>query len=71
VLAEGESKFYIPTYLIEKYEGGKLWFRIDEGEAKSKFMLVTSPMVIGTPLGEAPHINMTLWGHTINQYSYN
>jgi hypothetical protein len=43
ILTENESKFYIPTYLIEKYEGGNLWFRIDEDEAKSKFKIATEP----------------------------
>jgi hypothetical protein len=43
VLIEGESKFYIPTYLIEKYDGNALWFKIDEDVAKSKFMIATSP----------------------------
>jgi len=41
VLTEGESKFYIPTYLIEKYVDGILWYKIDEDEAKSKFMMAT------------------------------
>ena len=44
VLAECESKFYIPTYLIEKYDDSTLWFKIDEDEAKSKFMLATAPV---------------------------
>jgi hypothetical protein len=43
VLTEDESKFYIPTYLIEKYDGNTLWFKIDDSEAKSKFMLATTP----------------------------
>jgi hypothetical protein len=44
VITEVEStKFYIPTYLIEKYEGGNLWFRIDENEAKSKFNIAKEP----------------------------
>ena len=33
VLTEDESKFYIPAYLIEKYDGNKLWFKIDVNEA--------------------------------------
>ncbi len=44
ILTEGESKFYIPTYFIQKYEDGTLWFRINEDEAKSKFMLATEPI---------------------------
>jgi hypothetical protein len=43
ILTEGVSKFYIPTYFIQKYEDGTLWFKFDEAEAKSKFMLGTSP----------------------------
>ena len=39
VLTEDESKYYIPTYLIERYEDDKLWFKIDGYEAKSKFMM--------------------------------
>ena len=43
VLTDGEPNFYIPRYLIEKYDGNALWFKIDSDEAKSKFMLGTSP----------------------------
>lgn len=43
VLIEDESKFFIPAYLIEKYEGGTLWFKIDEDDAKSKFIVATAP----------------------------
>jgi hypothetical protein len=43
VLIEDESKFFIPAYLIEKYEGGILWFKIDEDDAKSKFIVATAP----------------------------
>ena len=38
VLAQGKFRFYIPMYLIEKYDGNSLWFRINEDEAISKFM---------------------------------
>ena len=43
VLTENESAFYIPRYLIDKYDGNALWFKIDKAEAKSKFMLGTVP----------------------------
>ena len=43
VLTEGESKYYIPTYFIQKYEDDTLWFKINEDEAKNKFMLGTTP----------------------------
>jgi len=43
VLTEGESKFYIPIYLIEKYDVDALWFKISEDEAKSKFMIAKEP----------------------------
>jgi hypothetical protein len=46
VLAEGESKFYIPTYLIEKYDDNTLWFKINEDEARNKFMIATAPVRI-------------------------
>ena len=46
VLTEGESKFYIPTYLIDKYDGNALWFKIDEDEARSKFKIATAPVRI-------------------------
>jgi hypothetical protein len=39
VLTQGRFGFYIPMYLIEKYDGNSLWFRITEDEAKSKFMV--------------------------------
>ena len=43
ILTENDSKFYVPRYLIEKYDGNTLWFKIDEDEAKNKFMLETTP----------------------------
>jgi hypothetical protein len=43
LVTEGESKFYIPTYLIERFDGDSLWFKIDEDEAKNKFMIATGP----------------------------
>lgn len=43
VLTEGESKYYIPTYFIQKYDDYTLWFKINEDEAKNKFMLGTTP----------------------------
>jgi hypothetical protein len=43
VVTEGESKFYIPTYLIEKFDGDSLFFKIDDDEAKSKFMIAKAP----------------------------
>ena len=42
VLTENESKFYIPAYLIEKYDGNALWFKIDGNEAKNKFMIAAA-----------------------------
>jgi hypothetical protein len=45
ILTENESKFYIPTYLIEKYEGGNLYFKINEDGAKSKFKIATEPFL--------------------------
>jgi hypothetical protein len=44
VLTEGESKYYIPTYFIQKYEDSTLWFKIEEDEAKSKFMISREPV---------------------------
>lgn len=43
VLTDGEPRFYIPVYLIEKFDGDTLWFKIDEDEARSKFMIATAP----------------------------
>jgi hypothetical protein len=39
LLTQGKFRFYIPVYLIDKYDGNSLWFRINEDEAKSKFMI--------------------------------
>ena len=40
ILTQGDKlKFYIPTYLVEKSDRYTLWFRINEDEAKSKFMI--------------------------------
>jgi hypothetical protein len=50
VLIEGESKFYIPTYFIQKYEDGNLWFKIDEDEAKSRFMILKELVRVGSSL---------------------
>ena len=44
VLTENESKFYIPTYLIDKFNDNMLWFKIDGDEAKSKFMIASAPV---------------------------
>jgi len=50
VLIEGESKFYIPTYFIQKYEDGNLWFKIDEDEVKSRFMILKELVRVGSSL---------------------
>lgn len=35
------ERFYIPQYLVEKYHGDTIWFRISEQEAKDSFMIAS------------------------------
>jgi hypothetical protein len=37
------ERFYIPMYLVEKYDGNTLWFRIDQEEAKNNFIINSQP----------------------------
>jgi len=34
-----KERFYLPRYLVEKYDGDTLWFRISGQEAKDSFMI--------------------------------
>jgi hypothetical protein len=33
------ERFYIPMYLVQKYDGSTLWFKIDQEEAKNNFII--------------------------------
>ena len=35
--SNNDERFYIPLYLLEKYDQNTLWFRIDQEEAKNNF----------------------------------
>jgi hypothetical protein len=32
-----KDRFYLPKHLIDKFDGHKLWFRITDDEANSKY----------------------------------
>ena len=38
-----KEMFYIPCYLVERYDETVLWFRISKDEAKSSFMINSLP----------------------------
>ena len=38
-----KEKFYIPKYLVEGYDGDKLYFRVTEDEAKNSFVRNSAP----------------------------
>jgi uncharacterized protein (TIGR02271 family) len=38
-----KEKFYIPKYLVEGYDGDKLYFRVTEEEAKNSFVRDSAP----------------------------
>ena len=42
-MLNNEEKFYIPRYLVERYDDNVLWFRISKEEAKSSFMINSLP----------------------------
>jgi hypothetical protein len=37
------ERFYIPMYLVEKYDGNTIWFRIDQEEARNNFIINSQP----------------------------
>ena len=39
-----DGRFYIPLYLLEKYDKNTLWFRIDQEEAKNNFTIYSQPL---------------------------
>jgi uncharacterized protein (TIGR02271 family) len=39
-----KEKFYIPKYLVEGYDGDKLYFRVTEDEAKNSFVRDSAPV---------------------------
>lgn len=39
-----DGRFYIPMYLLEKYDENTLWFRIDQEEAKNNFTIYSQPL---------------------------
>ena len=36
-----KERFYLPRYLVEKYDDDTLWFRISGQEAKDSFMMAS------------------------------
>jgi hypothetical protein len=38
-----KEKFYIPKYLVEGYDGDKLYFRVTEDEARNSFVRDSAP----------------------------
>ncbi|HJT47567.1 MAG TPA: hypothetical protein VJ729_05235 [Nitrososphaeraceae archaeon] len=39
-----DGRFYIPLYLLEKYDENTLWFRIDQEEARNNFTIYSQPI---------------------------
>ena len=42
--SNNDERFYIPLYLLEKYDQNTLWFRIDQEEAKNNFTIYSQPL---------------------------
>jgi hypothetical protein len=42
--SNNDERFYIPLYLLEKYNQNTLWFRIDQEEAKNNFTVYSQPL---------------------------
>ena len=42
-IQNSNEKFYIPNYLIQKFNGNVLWFRISKEQARNTFMIKSSP----------------------------
>lgn len=42
-IQNSNEKFYIPSYLIQKFNGNVLWFRISKEQARTTFMINSSP----------------------------
>jgi thioredoxin-related protein len=62
------KQIYIPTYLIEKYDGNALWFKIDEDEPRtSKYGIQGIPVIkffregkeVGEIVGYLPQVALT------------
>jgi len=43
LIQNNNEKFYIPSYLIQKFNGNVLWFRISKEQARTTFMINSSP----------------------------
>ena len=44
--SSNNQRFYIPLYLIEKYDKNTLWFRIGKEEARNNFTVYSQPLSI-------------------------
>ena len=42
--SNNDERFYVPLYLLEKYDQNTLWFRIDQEEAKNNFTVYSQPL---------------------------
>jgi hypothetical protein len=42
-ILSNKERFYIPRYLVEKYDGNTIWFRLSGQEAKDSFMIASQP----------------------------
>jgi hypothetical protein len=43
LIQNNNEKFYIPSYLIQKFNGNVLWFRVSKEQARTTFMINSSP----------------------------
>ena len=40
-ILSNKERFYLPRYLVEKYDGNTIWFKISKQEAKDSFMIAS------------------------------
>jgi hypothetical protein len=43
MLNKQKERFYIPIYLVEKYDSNTVWFRMSGQEARDSFMIASQP----------------------------
>lgn len=46
VMLNNTEKFYLPKYLLERFNLNVLWFKISKEEAKNGFMINSPPLAV-------------------------
>jgi hypothetical protein len=46
VMSNNTEKFYLPKYLLERFNLNLLWFKISKEEAKNGFMISSPPLAV-------------------------